>query len=209
METPNYPSNSKSTPATPKTAEKIVTGEVTRRPKSLGKRLKDALIGGDSRSALQYVFAEVVIPQAKDMIAEAVTTAFEKFIFGESRSGHRRSSNRSHSSGYTNYTNRYTGRGTRTIGGSRREENIVLRKSHDLDDLIFETRADAQAVLEEMYDRLEQYDTVSVAELMTMIDNPSTHTDQKWGWESLDGSEIRTIAREGYLLILPKPIPLV
>lgn len=210
METPSYPSNSKSAPpSTPqKKAEKVIVGEVTSRPKTLGKRLKDALIGGDSKSALQYVFAEVVVPQVKEMLAEAGTQAFERFIFGDSRSGYRRPSNRSPVGTHTNYSSRYTVRGNRPIGTtSRQEQPIVLRKSHQLDQLVFETRADAQAVLEQMYDFLEEYQLVSVADLMTMIDKTSAHTDQKWGWESLQGSEVRTTRGE-HLLILPEPVPL-
>lgn len=209
METPPFPSNSKSTPpsAAPRKAEKVVVGEVTSRPKTLGKRLRDAVIGGDSRSAFQYVIREVIIPQAKDMLAEATTQAIERFIFGESRTGHRRPSGRTVGTTYTNY-NRYSERGNRPIGRSIREERPTISlRSNDLDDLIFESRADAQAVLEQMYDFLEEYQLVSVADLMTMIDKSSTHTDQKWGWESLQGSEIRT-TRGGYLLILPKPVSL-
>lgn len=212
METPPspYPSNSNSKPApsnSPKKAEKVVVGEVTSRPQSLGKRLKNALIGGDSKSALQYVIVEVVIPQAKDMLAEATTQAIERFIFGEGRSGYRRPSGRTTGSSYTNYT-RYSDKGNRPLSRTIREERPTISlRSNDLEDLVFESRADAQAVLEQMYEFLEEYHLVSVADLMTMIDKTSRHTDHKWGWESLQGSDIRT-TRGGYLLILPRPISL-
>lgn len=213
MDTPSspYPSNSHSKPTPPSTApkkaEKVVVGEVTSRPQSIGKRLRNALIGGDSKSAFQYVMAEVLIPQAKDMLAEATTQAIERFIFGESRSGYRRPSNRAGGSTYTNYT-RFSDRGNRPLGRTVREERPTISlRSSPLEELIFESRADAQNVLEELYERLEEYHLVSIADLMTMIDKPSTHTDHKWGWESLQGSDIRT-TRGGYLLILPRPISL-
>lgn len=213
METPPspYPSNSNSKPTPPsnppKKAEKVVVGEVTSRPQSLGKRLKNALIGGDSKSALHYVIVEVVIPQAKDMLAEATSQAIERLIFGEARSSYRRPSSRTTGSTYTNYT-RYSEKGNRPLGRTIREERATISlRSNDLQDLIFESRADAQAVLEQMYEFLEEYHLVSVADLMTMIDKTSRHTDQKWGWESLQGSDIRT-TRGGYLLILPRPISL-
>jgi hypothetical protein len=85
---------------------------------------------------------------------------------------------------------------------------MVSRRSRDEEELIFNLRSDAQAVLEEMYERLEEYDSVSVGDLMSMLDKPSTHTDQKWGWEDLQGSEIRTVRGGGYLLRLPKIVQL-
>jgi hypothetical protein len=211
METPNYPSNSRATPPPEgegRKAERAVANEVTSRPKSIGKRLREALIGGDSKTALQYVISEVIIPQAKDMLAEAATQAFHRFIFGDGPSGTRRSSGRGGSS-YTAY-NRYSARGNRPIGSSAREERTTVHlRSRDLDEIICETRQDAQSVLEQMSDFLEEYQSVSVADLYTMLNwtDRSTHTDQKWGWENLQGSDIRMV-RGGYLLILPKPIAL-
>lgn len=75
--------------------------------------------------------------------------------------------------------------------------------------MVFGTRAAAQDVLEELYDKLEEYHVVSVADLYTMLDwtSRSTHTDQKWGWENLQGSDIKRV-RDGYLLILPKIVSL-
>lgn len=211
METPNYPSNAKAAPSEGegRKAERAVANEVTSRPKSVGKRLREALIGGDSRTALQYVIGEVIIPQAKDMLAEAATQAFHRFIFGDGPSATRRSSGRTVGSNYTPY-NRYSARGNRPIGSTAREERATVHlRSRDLDDIVCETRQDAQSVLEQMFDFLEEYQSVSVADLYTMLNwtDRSTHTDQKWGWESLQGSDIKMV-RGGYLLILPKPMAL-
>lgn len=206
MTRPDFPSNSKSTPpAEPRKIERVTTDEVTARRKSVGKRLKDALIGGDSKSVMQYVIVEVLIPQAKDTISEMVTQGLERLIYGDGRPGSRRSPNRTYGSSYTNY-NRYSRE--RSVGSSIREERpgLSARRTDD-DEWIFRSRADAQAVLEQMYETLEEYKLVSMADLKAMCEKPSTHIDQKWGWENLQGSEIR-ITRGGYLLILPKTIPL-
>lgn len=199
-----YPSNSKSAKPgpEPRKVEQVVTTPVKSRPKSVGKRLKDALIGGDSRTAMQYVIGEVIIPQAKEMIAEAATTAFERLIFGEARSSSRRSSNRT--SGYTNYA-RYSSKNIRR--GSDEERTTVSPRKTELGEIIFETRIEAQNVLEQMNDLLEEYGIVSIADLYTMLgwSNRSTHIDQKWGWDDLQSSDIR-MTRGGYILILPKHI---
>lgn len=212
MPTPDFPSNSHSTtPAgEPRKIEKVVTSEVTSRPKSVGKRLKEALIGGDSKSVVQYVIVEVLIPQAKEMLAEAATQGFERLIFGDGRSGSRRSAHRSSGTTYTNYT-RYSDRGNRPLGSSIRQERSATAsvRARNLDDIIFQTRAEAQEVLEQMYETVNEYSLMSVADLYTMLDweDRKSHTDHKWGWEDLQGSSIRLL-RGGYLLTLPKPIPL-
>jgi len=209
MESPHYPSNSKSAPpAEARKIERVVTDEVKSRPKSVGRRLKNALIGGDSKSAFMYAIAEVVIPQAKDLIAEAAKQIIESIIFADARPGSRRPSGRTHGN-YTNYSSRYSSRGTRPGPSIREERPTVSPRSRDLDDMVFGTRAAAQDVLEELYDKLEEYHVVSVADLYTMLDwtSRSTHTDQKWGWENLQGSDIKRV-RDGYLLILPKIVSL-
>lgn len=206
MDTPQFPSNSKSTPPTdPRKVERVVSSEVKSRPKSVGRRLREALFGGDSKSAIGYAISEVVIPQTKDLIAEAGKQMLEMIIFGDASSRTRRPSGRTYGSRYTNYSN-YAGRGRTSI---REERPTVSPRSNSLDEIVFETRLEAQKVLEQMYETLEEYDAVSVADLYTMLDwtSRSTHTDQKWGWESLQGSDIK-ITRGGYLLILPKTIAL-
>jgi hypothetical protein len=209
METPQFPSNSKSTPPTePRKVERVVTNEVKSRPKSVGRRLREALFGGDSKSAIGYAISEVVIPQTKDLIAEAGKQILEMIIFGDASARSRRTSGRPHGSRYTNYS-QYASRGRSGATSIREDRPTVSPRSQSLDEIVFETRAEAEAVLEQLYDTLEEYHLVSVADLYTMLDwtSRSTHTDQKWGWESLQGSDIK-ITRGGYILILPKTVPL-
>lgn len=204
MDEPEFPGNSNSTPRAdePRKAERVVTSEVKSRPKSIGKRLRDALIGGDSKSALQYAIGTVVIPHVKDLLSEAANELIQQLIFGES-SGRR---TRSRTAGHVNYNRMSSSnrRPTSAIRDSR--ESITLRRREE-EELIFDSRADAQNVLEAMNEFLEEYNLVSVADLKAMIDKTSTHTDHKWGWEDLRGSEIR-MTRGGYLLTLPKTVPL-
>lgn len=205
METPQFPGNSNSTPpeGEPRKVERVVTSEVKSRPKSVGKKLRDALIGGDSKSALQYAISTVVIPHVKDLLSEAANELIQQLVFGDSRPGSRRPFGRT--SGHINYT-RYSAssRNRPTVREDR--EAITLRRREE-EELIFHTRMDAQNVLEAMNEFLEEYNLVSVADLKAMIDKTSSHTDHKWGWEDLQGSDIRA-TRDGYLLILPKTVAL-
>lgn len=208
-----FPSNSKnpqsaSKPAVPeKVVEQVVTGEVSSRKKPLGRRLRDLLIGGDTKSVIGYVFSDVLIPQAKDMLTEAVSSGFEKLIYGDTRPG-RRYSGRSTNPGPTNYT-RYAVRGNNPIGRSGQEErrHTASVRTQEFDDIILATRPEADMVIERMYDLLEQYGSVSVADLHMLIGWSSSYTDQRWGWTDLRGANV-TRHRDGYALILPKTVAL-
>jgi hypothetical protein len=201
MTNPQFPGNSKSTPpaSEPRKVEKVVTSEVRSRPKPLGTRLKQAIIGGDSKSVVQWVIVEVLIPQVKDMIADAATQGIQRLIFADDRPTRRLGSRGPSPTNYSRYS-------TRPISTSGREDRkTATPRTHEIDDLIFETRTDAQAVLEQMYEDLAEYKMVSVADVMAMVQKSSTFTDQKWGWEDLQGSDIRMV-RDGYLLHLPRTV---
>lgn len=89
-----YPTNSKQSrerPAEKKPAaerkkmEQVVTGEVSRRKKPLGRRFAETFGGGDARGVAGYVVMDVLIPAAKDAISDAVSQGIERMLFGESR----------------------------------------------------------------------------------------------------------------------------
>lgn len=207
-----FPSNSKN-PQTPKPPEKVVeqvvTGEAALRKKSLGRRFREVFIGGDTKSVVSYVIADVLIPQAKDMFAEAVSSGFERLIYGDSRPGARRYGNRAQPGpGPTNYT-RYAVRGNNPIGRQPHEDRrpTVSVRTQDIDDILLATRVEAETVVDRMYDLLRDYDTVSVADLHSLVGLSSSYTDQKWGWTDLQGTDVRRV-REGYVLVLPKTIAL-
>jgi hypothetical protein len=214
----NYPNNSSKAkaPVEEKTEAKkidpVVTGGVTRRKAPLGKRLAETFIGGDAKTVGGYVFFEVLIPAARDMITDAITQGVERMVYGEVRSVGRRTGTRpSGQGGYVSYNRIAQSNNRPRTGGlnefQRREPDRRARASHDFDDIIIPTRAEAQAVIERLYDILEQYEQVSVSELYELVGITPNYTDGKWGWVQLTGSDV-TKVRDGYLLELPKPVAL-
>jgi hypothetical protein len=211
---PDYPGNSKAPQAPPpqredvKKIEPVVTGEVAARKKGLGKRFAELFIGGDSKSVLQYVVAEVLIPQVKDMLTEGVSSGFERWVYGESsRRPQRFGSRPSGGARPVNYA--LASRGNNPIGRATREERqpTASLKSHGIEDILLATRVEADTVLDHMYSLLQKYEMVSVSDLYSLINWSSTHIDHKWGWVDLQGANVR-LTREGYVLNLPKPQPL-
>lgn len=212
----NYPGNSKmtsstvqrkvrtekvETPAKPKN-EKIVTGEVTRRKKPLGRRFRETFIGGDDvQGVMQYITLEVLAPAAKDMVADALTQTVERMIFGETRSVSRRSAVRG-SSSYVSYNK--VGSGTRSV--TREDPRPSLsrqaRRTHDFDEIVLETRVEAAEVIDKLFIIVDQYGQASVNDLYELVGITGEYTDEKWGWTNLRGANVMRL-RDGYLLDLP------
>lgn len=199
---------------TEKIVEAVVTGEVVRRKKPLGKRFLETFIGGDAKSVGQYIFLDVLIPAAKDTIADIVTQGIERTLFGEVRSSSRRNGMRpGGTNGFVNYNSRYSrGSSSYSSPGDRREDptrpiSQRSRAAHDFDEIILATRVEAEEVIGRLFDIVEKYDMASVSDLYALVGVTPEFTDEKWGWTDLRGVGA-TRVRNGYLLDLPRPEPL-
>ena len=186
-----------------KKIEQVTITKVTKRKKGLGKRFVETFAGGDdARTVFGYVVLEVVVPATKDLIADVGTQAIERFLYGEGRSAPRRPG-AARSTGYTNYS-RYSQ--ARPV--EPREISKVARARHEFEEVVISSRPEAEAVLSAMYEVLEKYKAISVADFYDLVGITAGHTDIKWGWEDLRGTTIVRTRAGGYVLELPKPEPL-
>lgn len=201
------PAREKSQTEKPK-VEKVIGSTVIQRKTPLGKRFIDTFFGGDAKGTMVYVISEILVPSAKDMIADAATQGFERMIFGESRSGNRRGGGRpSGLSGYVPYNRMGAFRGPDRGREETREISRRARSTHDFDEIILDTRAEAELVLEKLDDLIEQYGETTVSDLYELVGITSQHTDGKWGWDDLRGARVDRLRSGGYLLDLPKTKP--
>lgn len=188
-----------------KKVDKVIEGSAIRRKKPPGRRFADLFISGDSSSVAQYVFLDVLLPAAKDMIADAVSQGVERMIFGEARSTSRRSGvgSRNHGpGGYVSY-NRYAQKREEPSRGMSRQ----ARATHTFDEIVLETRREAEEVLDRLFDMIEKYETATVSDLYELVGETSSFADEKWGWVDLRGAKVSRV-RNGYLIELPKPTAL-
>ena len=210
----SYPSNShKSKNNEPaeeptKRVERVVESQVLRRKKPLGKRFIETFFGGEARNVGPYVFFEVILPAMKDTIADVTSQSVERMLWGESRSTSRRSGNRS---GYGNSYVSYNRFSPNSRDGGRRDEprgpSRRARATHDFDEIILATRAEATEVIDRLFDLVSRYEAATVADLYEMVGVEGNYTDDKWGWTDVRGAGVTRI-RNGYLLDLPRPEPL-
>lgn len=213
MEETDFPSNSRQQvpkkPAEQKKVEQVVQGSVVRRKKPLGKRLTETFVGGDAKGVWGFVALDVLVPAAKDMLADAVSQGVERMIFGEARSRSRRTG-RHPGESYISY-NRYSSGGRREDPRDREPQRPSLsrraRASHDFDEIILATRVEADEVIDRLFDIVAKYEMATVADLYNLVGIADNYTDDKWGWTDIRGASV-TRVRNGYLLDLPRPEPL-
>lgn len=195
----DYPSNSdkhKGEPPEDKKVERVTSGDATRRKKSLGKQLSETFVGGDPKSAIQYVCFDVLIPAAKDALSQGVSQGFERLIYGESKTARRSAPG---ATGYIAYN--------RMSQESRPSMSRSARARHDFDEIVLKDRAEAENVIDRLFEVTSKYGSATVADLYELVGLPATPVDQTWGWVDLRGSAVARV-RNGFLLDVPDPEPL-
>ena len=213
-----FPGNSNSGPVPPsgepKKVEQVTSGVAVPRKRGLGQKFREVFIGGDARGTADYVFFDVIVPGARDMLSEAFHASIDRLIYGESPR-HRRGGGVP-MGGYPPSTTRvdYRGVQTPTVASQRgvtpqqRSLSRQARARMTFDEIVIPSRQEAEDVLERMYDILSQYGMVSVADLCTLTGVVGTHTDMKWGWRALTGARAQRLRNGGFVLDLPDPEPL-
>lgn len=192
-------------PDTKPKVERVVEGKVVRRKQPISRRIRNFLIGSDDPASVwQTVVQSVVIPATRDLITDTLVEGVLRTFQGDPRGR----------SEYTRYDRPDRRGSTRHVSYDRysetrrrespRDVTRVSRARNNFDDIIFETREEANEVLERLYDLLSTYEQVSIAEFYELSGLSSDFSDDRFGWFSLRGSSVHR-TRAGYLLNLPRP----
>lgn len=174
-----------------KKVEKVISGNA--------KVKKRSALSDDIQNIKSYVVMDVLIPAAKKAISDIVTNGIDMILY-PGGNGRPKRSNANHVSYRSYYDNRDRDRRYDPEARSR-------RSSYSYDDIIIDTRAEAEEVLERMDELLDTYNVVSVADLYDLVGIPCSYTDNKYGWTNLRNAEVIRV-RDGYFLKLPKAGPI-
>ena len=74
--------------------------------------------------------------------------------------------------------------------------------------MIFESRGEAEAALSKMDEVIDVYGTVSVADLYDMCDLTAPYTSNRYGWSNIQTAEVARLRDGGYVLKLPRALPI-
>ena len=179
-----------------KKVEKGVHGRVRTKPKSGVSKITDIFISEDAANVKSYIVMDVLVPAVKKAISDIVRDGIDMILYGESKG--RKSSS---ASGYVSYRD-YSRSDDRD-----RFRDSRSRSSYAHDDIILDSRGEAEEVLTRMDELIDTYGNVSVADLYDLVGKSSEYTDNKYGWTNIRNAEPIRV-RDGYMLKLPKALPI-
>lgn len=199
----SYPPNSyksketsSDSPVPEKKIEKIIEGEAKfKKPSVVKEAIRDIFVPEDVDDFKSYIIFDVFIPKIKSFLDES----FHAFLYGKNSSI--KSKTPSEGISYREY---YSNKNSTAL----RISNTSSNDGFEYDNIILENRGSAEDVLMKMRDMIEIYGAVSIGELYELVGRSSTnYTNRNYGWKSLKTADVLKV-RDGYLLKLPKVIPL-
>lgn len=201
----NYASNShksKEQPALPdKKAKKVVSGKVQTKKKSEIRKFTDIFVAGDLASVGEYLFYDIVVPNVKRLVEDISVSGIRMFLHGRDGA---KSSGSSYGAPKISYRNYYE-QDKRDTRGAR--DDYRARNRFDYDEIVFDSRGDAEVVLTQMDEMLDRYKVVSVLDMYDAAGITPPYTADKYGWTDLHSASIVPV-RNGYVIKLPKAFPL-
>lgn len=180
-----------------KKIEKVVSGTAKTKKKSEMSKFKDIFLSEDVSNVKSYVLMDVLIPAMKKTILDIITTGADMILYGDARGSRQRAP-----SERVSYRRCYDQRDDRSI------DRVRTRTGYSYDDIILTNRGEAEEVLSRMDELIDQYGVVSVGDLYDLVGITGTYTDQKYGWTNIRTAEPQRLRDGGYMLKLPKALPI-
>lgn len=179
---------------------KPIVTKVKREKKSFGAKLIQSITGKDTdgTGVTGYLLEEIILPAAKDMLVNAITSGTRMLIYGKDDGGRSSSSNTYHSSyrPSTNYQRSYS-RGPVDNGPVQRTNHF------NASTFLLDDRAEAEDVLATLQEQINEYGSASIADFYDLLGIESSYTDNTYGWSDLRTGRI-IMKRNGYALDLPQ-----
>lgn len=177
---------------------KVISGSAKSKKRGEMQKFADVFISEDVSNVKSYILMDVLVPAIKKAISDIVTNGIDMILYGET--GRTRKGANATKVSYGKFYDREADR--------RRDYHVPSRNGYDYDDIIFETRGDAESVLDAMNDIISQYGVVSVGDLYDLADvSTDNYNVNKYGWTDISGCKPVRV-RDGYILKLPKALPL-
>lgn len=189
----SYKSKEKEMVEDKKKVDKVVRGKVKTKKKSGVTKFTDVFISEDIANVKSYIVGEVLVPAMKKALSDIITNGIDMLLYGESGVSKRNS--RSSKVSYTKYYN------------DERSPSRSVKSNYNYDDIIIDSRGEAEEVLTRMDELIYSYGMVSVADFYDLVGVTSRYTDNNYGWTDVRSARVVHV-RDGYIIKLPRAVPL-
>lgn len=177
-----------------KKVEKVVSGSVKTKKKSGVSKVASLFISEDVKDVKEYAVNDVFIPTIKKVIVDLVSDGINILVNGKGATRSRESK-----IGYRSYS---------SYSKDDRRPAASVTSRFDYDDLVFSSRGDAELVCDQLDEMIERYGFATVADFYEASNMTAPWTAQKYGWTSIRNAEIVRLRDGGYIIKLPKAMPL-
>ena len=194
-----YPSNSihrEENTQEKRVSAPVVTGGVRQKKKGALQKFTDTLIQEDAKDIKSYIFTDILIPAFKRFLSDSLDA-----VLYPGGGGKRSSQAPASRISYRSYYDDRDRRDRAPVRSSNR--------AFDFDNYTIENRRDADEVLMRMDEILDQYHVVSVADFYDLlgVDNYS-YTNNSFGWMDLRQARVSPVRGGGFVIDLPRPLPI-
>lgn len=182
----------------------VVSGKSKPIPQSLWSKVFVGIKPASGQTMKSFIFDEIVTPLIQRAVVEGVTGAINYLVKGDAYADRKNSS--SFGKSYINYNGISSGKSN--ANGS---QYVYSGKNSgmEIENVWFESRVDAQRVLDEMQNVIANYDILTVNGFYDIIGrtNIIDPSNEKFGWSDLRNAYI-TASRGGWVIHLPHPMPI-
>lgn len=180
--------------------QKVTKNDVKVQKKGVIESAIDAFVKEDIPNIKEHLLSDILIPTIKNTIWDTFTNVLDMILYNGS--GHRINnepgSSRIPYVSYNKYSNNQQTNNT---------NSIARRNNYNFSYITFKSKYDADDVLKQMDEIMDQYKLVRVADLYELIGKTPDFTDQKYGWQDIRSAKV-VQSRGGYHIELPKPLPI-
>lgn len=180
---------------------KVTKGTVRTKKKNEMSKLGGMFISEDASKVKSYILMDVLVPTIKKAISDIVKNGVDMILYGEVGQSNKRTY-----ASTVSYRDYYDN-GSRSVSRFDDSPRARTRAGYSFDDVILETRGEAEEVLSSMDELIETYGSVSVADMYDLVGISCEYTDNKYGWKNIRTAEPVRV-RDGYMLKLPRALPL-
>ena len=155
---------------------------------------------GDAKDVKSYLIFDVLIPSIKETINSLINKGTEMILFGDAS---RSSPKKSTGSAYVSYGSSYRTERERLPSSTR---NRMVRR---FDDIKFDTRGDAEEVIDVLTELATIYKQVTVGDFYDAVGITPEWTEdvENYGWTDISNVRVTRI-RDGYILEMPRCVRL-
>lgn len=176
-----------------KRAEKVVHGKVKTKKNEV-RKWTDMFISEDARNVKGYILMDVIVPSIKKAVYDLIVGTLDMSLYGGHGGGKRPTSDKvSYRTDYSDISRR----NERRLNDSR--DSAV----YNYDDIVVETRAEAETVLIRMDEIMAEYGTVRVADLYDLVGATGNYTDNNYGWTDIQNARVVRVP-DGYKIKMPR-----